>query len=360
MTRRFRQVMIVAALVAYALLLAELCVRVLAPQPLMPRYVTGTSWGVRGNIPGARYRHKTPEVNVEYRINSQGLRADRDYPLQPVAGLCRIGLVGDSYFVGYEVDLENTVAHQLELALQARGLAAEVLNFSVSGFGTAEMLRTYEGQMRRFSPDLVIMQWHVTDLDDNIRSDLYRLDGEGLRRGAAQYLPSVALQDWLMKWRLYRLVADNSQLYSYARESMASQLKTLLVFRRSEPAGADAPGDSDKPITGVKELLSARLLRESMKTVTADGADFLVVDIPEPHNPEGVLSVWSTLPGDVVSGVPVLHAGDTFLPMLASGTKLYFKKGHFHLTPVAATALAGSVAGRIAPLLEQRRCTARR
>jgi hypothetical protein len=359
MTRRIRQVAIVLALGLYALLLAELCVRVLDPQPLMPRYVTGTSWGVRGNIPGAHYRHKTPEVDVEYRINSQGLRADQEYPEQPVAGLCRIGMIGDSYFVGYEVDIQDSVAHQLELALQARGIATEVLNFSVSGFGTAEMLRTYEGRMRKFSPDLVLMQWHATDLDDNVRSGLYVLDGNGLRRGAAEYLPSVELQDRLMRWKLYRLISDHSQLYSYARERASAVVKTLLVSRRAAPSEPEAPV-TEIPGTGASGLLSARLLRESMHVVEGDGAGFLVVDIPEPLNQGELVSVWTRLPVGEVGEVPVLHATDTLSPMLSKGIKLYFRKGHWHLTPVASKALAASIADRVALSLQQGRCSQRR
>jgi hypothetical protein len=360
MNRRLRQLLIALALCVYALLLAELCVRLLAPQPLMPRYVTGTPWGVRGNIPGARYRHRTQEVNVGYRINSQGLRADREYAEHPVHGLCRVGMIGDSYFVGYEVEIQDTVAHQLELALESRGISTEVLNFSVSGFGTAEMLRTYEGRIRNFSPDLVIMQWHATDLDDNLRSGLYVIDGAGLRHGAKQYLPFVAMQDRLMRWALYRVVADNSQLYSFAREWVGALVKNLLVSENAGTPGDSAQPASLAPATDVREVLSARLLEESRKSVTSDGADFLVVDIPEPGDRLHLMSVWKRLPADEVQSVPVLHAADALESMLSAGKQIYYEKGHYHLTPLASTALATSIAERIVPSLLHGRCSERR
>jgi len=359
MKRPLRTILIATALSVYALLLAEVCVRVLDPQPLMPRYVTGTPWGVRGNIPGAHYRHKTREVNVAYRINSQGMRADREFPEHPVAGLCRVGLIGDSYFVGYEVELEDTVASQLEKALQARGIATEVLNFSVSGFGTAEMLRTYEGQIRKFSPDMVLMQWHASDLDDNVRSGLYVLDGAGLRRGAQRYLPSVTLQDRLMKWTLYRLVADNSQLYSFVREWSATLVKNMLVAGNAAADSAPQPA-VESTEAGARELLSARLLQESMKTIAKDGAGFLVVDIPEPKDRLLLKSAWTVLPANEVRDVPVLHAADALKPFLSPDTQLFYERGHFHLTPFASKTLAASIAERIAPLLMQGRCSERR
>ena len=62
-----RRVLLGVGLVLYTLLFAEGFVRVFDPQPLMPRYISGTDWGVRGNIPHARYWHHTPEIDVQYR-----------------------------------------------------------------------------------------------------------------------------------------------------------------------------------------------------------------------------------------------------------------------------------------------------
>ncbi len=345
MKRWIRLLLIAAGLVAWGLILAEISVRVMDPQPLMPRYVTGTAWGVRGNIPGAVYRHRTPEVNVQYRINPQGLRADREYPLAPPPDSCRIGLIGDSYFVGYEAELEDTIARRLEIELEKRGVRTEVLNFSVSGFGTAEMLRTWEGQMRAFDPDLVLMQWHVTDFDDNVRSGLYSVKDGALQRGGETYLPSIALQDRLMRSALYRTIADNSQLYAFARERAASTVKSLLLVIEEARRGKVAPEPEAQPEpeavadvpaasgTSSEALLSGLLLRQAMTEVGSTGAGFLVVDIPERDTRERVNSVWNKLPAELVQGVPVYHAGDALTPLLTPQASVFFEKGHFHLVP---------------------------
>src|SRR5262245_7700115 len=114
-SRIARRALVVLGLAAYTALFAEAFVRVASPQPIMPRYITGTPWGVRGNIPNAHYWHHTPEVDVEYRINAQGMRADHDFPLAKEQGTCRIALLGDSQFVGYELALADTVASQVEM-----------------------------------------------------------------------------------------------------------------------------------------------------------------------------------------------------------------------------------------------------
>ena len=201
-------------LVAYTLFFSELFIRLVAPQPMFPRYITGTPWGVRGNIPGAHYWHWSPEVDVEFRINRWGMRDDRDFALEKPPGTCRIAVFGDLFFMGYEVDLKDLFSARLEARLRSSGINVEVLNFSVSGFGTAEMLRTYEAFGRNFNPDLVIFQWHLSDPGDNVRSDLYRIVNGQLLPGSPTYLPSVEVQDVLMQSRVYRWVADHSQLYS--------------------------------------------------------------------------------------------------------------------------------------------------
>jgi hypothetical protein len=367
MKRWTRTLLVAAGLIAWGLILAEASVRVMDPQPLMPRYVTGTAWGMRGNIPGAVYRHRTPEVNVQYRINRQGLRADREFPLAPPPDSCRIGLIGDSYFVGYEADLEDTIARRLEIELEKRGVRAEVLNFSVSGFGTAEMLRTWEGQMRAFDPDFVVMQWHVTDLDDNIRSGLYAVKDGRLQRGADTYLPSIALQDRLMRSRLYRAIADNSQLYAFARERAAGAVKGLLVAIQQARQGNDEPDvHAAKAAEGIspdqpsaESLLSALLLREAMQKVKAGGAGFIVVDIPERDTRERLNSVWKNLPVALVQDIPVFHAADALTPLLSPDTSVFFEKGHWHLVPVAVSAVSAALADRVEPLLREGRCAAR-
>jgi len=154
-----RRALLAVALVVYTLLFAEGYLRVFDPQPLMPRYITGTAWGVRGNIPRARYWHHTPEVDVEYRINAQGLRADQDYPFAKPAGTCRVGIFGDSFLFGLEVDIRDGFADRLEKRLAQRGMRVQVLNFSVGGFGTAEMLQTMAQAWRPWRAYAVLHLW---------------------------------------------------------------------------------------------------------------------------------------------------------------------------------------------------------
>ena len=348
-----KHIVIVGCLALYTLAVAEVCVRAMSPQPLMPRYITGTPWGVRGNIPNVVYRHKTPEVNVEYRINSQGMRANQDFSFAKATDTCRVAMFGDSFFVGYELDLRDTIASQLEAELRGAGYRVEVLNFAVSGFGTGEMLRAYEGYGRQFDPDLVIFQWHSSDFDDNLRSGLYALENGQLVVAASEYLPSVSIQDTLMKWQVYRLIADNSHLYSWARERTAVYVKRLLLESRRVSGNAHASGSADvqepqaESATSYPKQLSAALLRQAYESVRGAERSFLVVDIPDPSGRLLFTSSWDQLPPADVIGIDAVKASDVFAPLASPETKLYYERGHGHITPLAARTLARAIAERI-------------
>lgn len=341
---------IIAALGAWTLVFGELFLRLLAPQAIMPRYITGTGYGIRGNIPGAVYAHSTPDVNVEYRINADGMRDDRTFPAAKPAGTCRIAMLGDSYFVGYELDLQQSFQHQLERQLSASGHKVEVLNFGVSGFGTAENLRTYQAKVRGFDPDLVLMQWQVTDYDDNIRSRLYRLRDGKLEKGADSFLPGVALQDRLMRIAAYRLLADHSHLYNYAREQIGWRLKQLSALQAKRETGpAENEVEQNSYVINQAQVdLSAALLRQARAEIAKDGAAMMVVDIPN-RTPERVFSSsYDLMPPDLQSNPAPIDA----LPAFRAAVKnpdahIFFTNGARHLTPLGARLLAAEAARRI-------------
>jgi len=345
------------ALCVYALLFGELFVRVLCPQPLMPRYVTGTPWGVRGNIPHAHYWHHTPEVTVEYRINGQGMRADHDYPLAKPPGTCRVAVFGDSLMMGYEVDLQDTFSSQLEELLRARGYRAEVLNFAVSGFGTAEMLRTYEAFARGLHPDVVLFSWHVTDMDDNVRSGLYRLQDGKLESANPTYLPGVHTQDLLMRSALYRLVADHSQLYSLIRERFGLFLKGLVVVARQDRASAKraVSADPDDPDHGdddavraaqrrANAALSSAIVAHAAQVVAADGNDFYLVEAPIRVSRTKFRSSVDVLSSEVRSRLTIISPLAAFRNAARPNLKLFYEQGEGHLTPLGVHLLASEAA----------------
>jgi hypothetical protein len=102
------------------------------------------------NLPGYRSDSRVP---FSVTINSQGLRASREYALSPEAGTHRIAVLGDSCTFGEDVDDDQTLPYYLERHLQA----TDVLNFGVHGYGLGEMVLRMENEVFSYHPDVVVL-----------------------------------------------------------------------------------------------------------------------------------------------------------------------------------------------------------
>ncbi len=97
--------------------------------------------------------------------NAAGMRADRDYPLDPPDGVLRIAAFGDSFTHGNEVTREQSWTAQLEALLNARGIRAEVLNFGVGGYGIDQAYLRWQQQGRQYQPDVVLLGFVAVDVN---------------------------------------------------------------------------------------------------------------------------------------------------------------------------------------------------
>jgi hypothetical protein len=331
---------------------SELFLRILAPVPLLPRYVIAAPYGVRANQPGITYYHTTPDVHVRMTINSKGLRADREIPYQKTPGVARIVALGDSFGMGYEVDLKDMFLSVMERRLNEAGHPCEVVNLSVSGHGNAEELIALQEEGFRYQPDLVIVSWHETDLVDNVRSKLFRLDESGqLVRDASTYLPGTATQAKLAQYGLYRWLSENCQLYSFVRETVAGKIKDLLASRRSlptapasKPGSEEAPGEKAPPASSLTsaQKLTVALMHRMQAECRDHGAEFLVLELPAGSERTSSRSFPKSPRGDEF-GLRIVNLVPSFLQH--SDQQLYWKRGHFHLTPLGCR-LAGEALSR--------------
>jgi hypothetical protein len=262
---------------------------------------------------------------------------------------------GDSFFFGIELDLPQTYEGQLEKRLRDAGYRAEVMNFAVGGFGTAEMLQTYTGFGRRFQPDVVIFSWDDSDLQDNVRSGLFRLEDGRLQPGNAEYLPGVKTSDWLMHYGLYRLIADHSEFYSFIRERTELMVKRYLrkaskdkaeaaeaAAAAAEPAsvgGEAAPDTADAAHRSAAVDLAAALLLRANQIVKANGADFLLVEIPFKLSRTSFRPSVDALPEAVRSQIKVVDTTSALLGAARPDLELFYETGQGHLTPFGESIL---------------------
>jgi hypothetical protein len=342
MKRALAYSLIAAGLGAYSLAFAEAFVRVFAPQSFVPREITAAPYGVRMNKPGATYAQRTPEMSAVVHINNQGLRADRDYPFEKPFGVRRIAIFGDSYFLGYEAAPDDVAATRLEADLRSSKCPVEVLNFAVSGFGTGEMLRTLEAAGLSFDPDVVIFSWHHTDPDDNKRSNLYALTAHGLQPTGASYVPAIGARDALEGNAIYRKIASESHLFTIVRERASRYVRRMMaghVFSRKTTAASAVEAAATATDVAVLDRAEA-VAREA-------GAEFYVVDVPGVLSRTRFRSSFRLLPPGVASRRNYISPLAAFEASASSEEKLYWEKGHRHLTPMGNAVIARVMADHL-------------
>ena len=161
---------LLGASLVVALVLGEAALRVVgynAPVWYQPDARLG--WTLRPGLSGLWTREGRGPVEV----NAAGLR-DVDHKVEKPADTYRIAVLGDSYSEAFQLPAKEAYWALLPERLAACGVAAgkriEVLNFGVSGYGTAQELLTLETKAIRYQPDLVILQFtNGNDVSDNAR-----------------------------------------------------------------------------------------------------------------------------------------------------------------------------------------------
>ncbi len=319
--------------VVYCLIGAEVFLRLFAPQPMIPRHVCATYYGIRGNAPNKTYWHIGEEYKVKLHTNSKGIRSDREKPYEKPQAIKRIVLLGDSFGMGYEVDYKDMFSTRLEYYLKDQyGIHAEVVNLSTSGHGNAEELLVLQNEGLKYHPDLVLLAWHTTDYDDNVRSALYGLNDNLLYRKNETYLPAVEIREKLDKIPGYAFLEQYSNLYSFFREIAGSKTKEWLTNIKRKQQINIKSNDTEKRADIYAKELTLLLLKEIKKTSEENHAQFLLLDIPVRKDREVFYSNFP-LPIDQAKLIFNIYSPiDGFLQY--KGEKIYWEKGHGHFTPL--------------------------
>ncbi|HBL27449.1 MAG TPA: G-D-S-L family lipolytic protein, partial [Acidobacteria bacterium] len=168
-SRRSRWIALLVS-TAVSLLIAEAGLRIAGvsnPNFYGPDPVRG--WALRPEAHG----RWTKEGDAEVRINRDGLRDD-EHPVARPAGEVRIAVLGDSCVEALQVPAEATFSAILEQELArcpaVGGRRVEVLNFGVSGYGTAQELLTLQHQVWKYDPGLVLLAFYSgNDVRNNWR-----------------------------------------------------------------------------------------------------------------------------------------------------------------------------------------------
>ena len=121
-------------------------------------------------VPGLIFELR-PHLEMKFgpnqlRTNKEGLREDRDYPVERAPGSLRILGIGDSGMFGWACEQDETMLAVLETNLNHRGdgVLYEVINTGVPGYNTQQEVLALKSKWMKYRPDIVIVGWSDNDI----------------------------------------------------------------------------------------------------------------------------------------------------------------------------------------------------
>ncbi|MFP6640788.1 MAG: SGNH/GDSL hydrolase family protein [Myxococcota bacterium] len=236
-------------------------------------------------VPDAKGRMQSIDFSVDVSLNSDGLR-DSEYPVKRVAGKKRMLLMGDSFGWGFGVEQDEIFIEQIE----ARNEGWEIINASVSGYGTDQEYLYYVERGHRYQPDVVMLLFHAGNDFTNSASATQYWHNKPLflLRGEELELSSVPVPGISLPQRLASYISANTY---FLRMASSLVMKWRAAFTSAPSVletGAPASGVSGKILQesdGVSRPLEAeerivRLMLALNRAVREDGGRLVVIGTP--------------------------------------------------------------------------------
>lgn len=229
-TTRLREHLLVVVSVFTALVAFEVALRLyfyrsLLRPPTQESLVTPhptRGWVLRSGMRSHEYGW---DYSVSSTINSKGLR-DVEHDQEPAAGVLRVAVLGDSFMQAPDIDLERSFPRVLEHKLAA--CKAEVINFGVIAYNTAQEFLTLKEEALSYKPRVVLLAFYYgNDLRENSERLEELIFGPGTRTFGRPYgrIDNQAL------YGLRFIMPDQEKVKAYQAEKEAERsfsLRTLL------------------------------------------------------------------------------------------------------------------------------------
>lgn len=237
--------------VALGILVAlELGLRAFFPQTLAGTSVRGEHFSVPDPelglryVPGAVWRFRHPEYEVEYAINDKGLRDATRRPATKPAGAFRVLLLGDSFTFGQGVDYADSWPVLAERTLARQGLGhVDLVKAGRQGMDTRSELLVLRRLAAEYEPDAVVVGFLVNDLYTNLpveagtdevwnrsRSQLFQIKGSALSLHLPTFVRRLAVRTDESYVRLYLLTPRRGD---FLQRPLPQKAETQLEITRT-------------------------------------------------------------------------------------------------------------------------------
>ncbi|MGB8338258.1 MAG: GDSL-type esterase/lipase family protein, partial [Burkholderiales bacterium] len=268
----------------------EVYFRFFDPQPITPRYVESTPYGIRKNIGDVRGEMVTPEYRHNFSTNSQGFRGTTEYNISKPAGIFRVLVLGDSVTLGHGVEDGGTFSAVLGRSL-SRTRPTEVINMGVSGFGTAEELIQLREVGLQYQPDVVVVAYFQNDPYNNMVAKLFSVSNGKLVQLKQTFEPSIFIRDNLYAIPGYNYLCQHSHIVNFLRGRASGFFLNRLAQQNQIST------QTSRIITPVEAELTGLLLNEVESELERKQIPLIVLNVPLVMNGE----IISNLPLDRVA-----------------------------------------------------------
>jgi hypothetical protein len=198
------------------------------------------------------------------KINTCGMRDDREISKEKPSGIYRIAVLGDSFAEAFQIDVKDAFWRVLENELNAckafSGKEVEVLNFGVSGYSTTQELLALRSRVWDFHPDMVLLAFFTgNDVRDNqpalcqIQPCPFFILHNGTLSLDQALFQSTAFR--IKSSRLYQQAAnllDNFRLYQFAKKT-----KKIFLLNKAAQSPQIALQAQQPAATGTSQTMSA-------------------------------------------------------------------------------------------------------
>ncbi|EAW39085.1 SGNH/GDSL hydrolase family protein [Lyngbya sp. PCC 8106] len=235
------------------------------------------------------------EGEAYIKINIEGLR-DEIYPKTKGKDTVRIAVLGDSFTLAVQVDVEqtywSTIEKELQNCAELQGKKVEVMNFGVDGYGTAQELLMLREKVWDYNPDIVILSFFIgNDIIDNsaqLESNHYRpffvyKDGELVPDYSFRNL-SLEHSDryWITAVdRLPSGLVNHSRILQVAKKA-ERDLKQKNLLQHLNKLNAKNFREPTDPVWQEAWNITEDLITLMNQEVQQKNAEFLLVTIADP------------------------------------------------------------------------------
>lgn len=260
-----------------AIILAEITARMLFPKWAPAREERVKFWTYSEFLgwehsPNQRGRFNHQDFSVDVVINSHGMRDD-EYSMERTEKK-RMLVLGDSFGWGFGIEHQERFSEILESTRSDW----EIINASVSGYGTDQQFLYMKEKGIDFKPDVYLLLFYENDFENNIHAKEYWyfkpffvVEGEHLK------LQNVPVPKATMAQRLDRFFLGRTYLgprLYFSLRRLKSLVNTMIKSRGVETREKDSVGE--QTMYDVTYHLITAMNDLSRK----EGAQFVPVSIP--------------------------------------------------------------------------------